>query len=207
MQESQLHDPDYGRPGLGRRVPAAAVGGLGQASKLIDPVYASTKFFRALVKVPGYLQMPLYQAAQDVQHSADGYGLHELPAAGGQPVRARSPADAARRLVLAGRASKGKAQLDPGPPGHLQAFGPLPASRSASSGDAPSLLVQAPQPSAGLGRRRLAGDPCREYRLHEVRYAGFRWPAPAGRTGGRRTRVRPPGRSPQLIACGLARVP
>src|SRR5260370_9977230 len=45
----------------------------------MDPVYASTKFFAALVKVPGYLNMPIYRAAQAVQHSADGtaYGQYE----------------------------------------------------------------------------------------------------------------------------------
>jgi hypothetical protein len=38
----------------------------------MDPVYASTKFFDALVGVHGYLKLPVYKAAQAVQRSADG---------------------------------------------------------------------------------------------------------------------------------------
>jgi hypothetical protein len=46
--------------------------GWGSTAEIEDPVYATTKFFAALVKVPGYTTMPVDQAAQDVQHSADG---------------------------------------------------------------------------------------------------------------------------------------
>ena len=40
--------------------------------KIEDPVYATSRFFEALAAVPNYLQMPIYMAAQAVQHSADG---------------------------------------------------------------------------------------------------------------------------------------
>jgi hypothetical protein len=46
--------------------------GWGTAAQLQDPEFASTAFFKALVKVPHYTTIPIYQAAQDVQHSADG---------------------------------------------------------------------------------------------------------------------------------------
>jgi hypothetical protein len=46
--------------------------GWGTVAELEDPQYASTAFFKALVKVPDYLTIPEDQAAQDVQHSADG---------------------------------------------------------------------------------------------------------------------------------------
>jgi hypothetical protein len=46
--------------------------GWGTAAQLQDPAFASTAFFTALVKVPHYTTIPVYQAAQDVQHSADG---------------------------------------------------------------------------------------------------------------------------------------
>ena len=51
--------------------------GWGSTAELEDPVYATTKFFAALVKVPGYAKMPVQQAAQDVQHSADGYAYEQ----------------------------------------------------------------------------------------------------------------------------------
>jgi hypothetical protein len=72
MQETHLHNLDYGdrdSVGVFQQRPSE---GWGPASKLIDPVYASTKFFRALAQVPDYRQMPVYKAAQAVQHSADG---------------------------------------------------------------------------------------------------------------------------------------
>lgn len=46
--------------------------GWGTAAQLQDPEFAATAFFKALVKVPHYTTIPVYQAAQDVQHSADG---------------------------------------------------------------------------------------------------------------------------------------
>jgi hypothetical protein len=46
--------------------------GWGTAAQLQDPEFASTAFFKALVKVPHYTTIPIYEAAQDVQHSADG---------------------------------------------------------------------------------------------------------------------------------------
>jgi len=51
--------------------------GWGTVAQLQDPQYAATAFFKALVKVPGYLSIPQYQAAQDVQHSADGYAYEQ----------------------------------------------------------------------------------------------------------------------------------
>ena len=72
MQESHLHNLRYGdldSIGVFQQRPSQ---GWGSRRHLADPVYATGKFFAALVKVPDYLRIPLYQAAQDVQHSADG---------------------------------------------------------------------------------------------------------------------------------------
>jgi len=73
LQESQLQNLDYGdrdSVGVFQQRPSQ---GWGTTAELEDPVYATTKFFAALVRVPGYTKMPVGQAAQDVQHSADGY--------------------------------------------------------------------------------------------------------------------------------------
>ena len=72
LQESKLHNLDYGdrdSVGIFQQRPSE---GWGSATQLQDPVYATTKFYAALAKVHGYAEMPVYQAAQDVQHSADG---------------------------------------------------------------------------------------------------------------------------------------
>ncbi len=72
LQESQLQNLDYGdrdSVGVFQQRPSQ---GWGTTAEIEDPVYATTRFFAALVKVPGYTTMPVGQAAQDVQHSADG---------------------------------------------------------------------------------------------------------------------------------------
>ena len=181
MQETHLHDPDYGdldSVGVFQQRPSE---GWGPASKLIDPVYASTRFFRALAQVPGYQQMPVYKAAQAVQHSADGFAYQQYQGLAAQLTTAFTGAPRAVWCWPAGHT--GKAQLTPARRAIVKAFGPLPASRSATGGDAPSLLVQAPQSSLGWSVAAWLVTHAGKYRLHDVRYAGFRWPAPAGRTG------------------------
>ena len=73
LQESELQNLNYGdrdSVGVFQQRPSQ---GWGTTAELEDPVYATTKFFAALVRVRGYAKMPVGQAAQDVQHSADGY--------------------------------------------------------------------------------------------------------------------------------------
>jgi hypothetical protein len=77
LQESQLENLDYGdrdSVGVFQQRPSQ---GWGTTAELEDPVYATTKFFAALVKIRGYAKMPVDQAAQAVQHSADGYAYEQ----------------------------------------------------------------------------------------------------------------------------------
>ncbi|OEV04038.1 hypothetical protein AN219_37405 [Streptomyces nanshensis] len=70
MQESRLHNlPSGDRDSLGlfQQRPSQ---GWGTPQQLRDPVYASTKFYKALLSVDGWQQMTLAQAAQAVQKSA-----------------------------------------------------------------------------------------------------------------------------------------
>ena len=72
LQESKLTNPTYGdrdSVGVFQQRPSE---GWGSTAQLEDPEYATTAFFSALVKVPNYLSLPIDQAAQEVQHSADG---------------------------------------------------------------------------------------------------------------------------------------
>jgi hypothetical protein len=76
LQESQLQNLDYGdrdSVGVFQQRPSQ---GWGTTAEIENPVYATTRFYAALVQVSGYTQMPVDQAAQDVQHSADG-GAYE----------------------------------------------------------------------------------------------------------------------------------
>ena len=70
LQESGLRNLDYGdRDSLGlfQQRPSQ---GWGSPAQVRDPRYASTQFFQRLVAVPGWVDMPLWQAAQTVQRSA-----------------------------------------------------------------------------------------------------------------------------------------
>jgi cell wall-associated NlpC family hydrolase len=69
MQESSLRNLPYGdRDSLGL-VQQRPSQGWGTPAQLMNPVYAATAFYKALLQVPGWQQLPLTVAAQDVQHS------------------------------------------------------------------------------------------------------------------------------------------
>ena len=70
LQESDLENLDYGdRDSLGlfQQRPSQ---GWGTPAQILNPVYASTKFYQALERVPNWQSIPLTQAAQAVQRSA-----------------------------------------------------------------------------------------------------------------------------------------
>lgn len=81
-QESKLHNVGYGdRDSLGlfQQRPSQ---GWGTAAQIMDPVYASTKFYQALLGVSGWQSMTLTQAAQAVQKSGapDAYAQYQSDA-------------------------------------------------------------------------------------------------------------------------------
>jgi hypothetical protein len=79
MQESKLHNIDYGdRDSLGlfQQRPSQ---GWGDPEEIMDPVYATNAFFDVLIKVEGYESLAITDAAQKVQKSAypTAYADHE----------------------------------------------------------------------------------------------------------------------------------
>jgi hypothetical protein len=182
MQESHLHNLDYGdrdSVGVFQQRPSQ---GWGPAGKLIDPVYASTKFFEALAQVRGYQRLPVYQAAQAVQHSVDGYAYMQY-----QPIAARLTAaftGASPRAVWCWPpgSSARAGQLAAARRALVQTFGRLPARSSASPGDAPSLLVRASR-DVGWAVAAWLVTHAGQYSLRQVSYAGFSWQASSGGAG------------------------
>lgn len=82
MQESKLHDLTYGdrdSVGLFQQRPSQ---GWGTQAQIMDPVYASTRFYGALTAVPNWQSLSLTEAAQAVQHSGapEAYAAHETDA-------------------------------------------------------------------------------------------------------------------------------
>jgi len=77
-QESKIRNLDYGdRDSLGlfQQRPSQ---GWGTAEQIVDPYYASNKFYDELVKIDGYQEMRITEAAQQVQRSGfpDAYEDH-----------------------------------------------------------------------------------------------------------------------------------
>ena len=79
IQESKLRNLKYGdrdSVGLFQQRPSQ---GWGTVDQILDPVYATNKFYDALVKVDGYEHMRITEIAQEVQKSAypEAYADHE----------------------------------------------------------------------------------------------------------------------------------
>ena len=79
LQESKLRNIDYGdrdSVGIFQQRPSQ---GWGTPEQILDPVYSTNTFYDALVRVDGYEDLPITEAAQAVQRSGfpDAYAQHE----------------------------------------------------------------------------------------------------------------------------------
>jgi hypothetical protein len=177
-QESHLHDLDYGTLdsiGVFQQRPSE---GWGTPKELLNPVYAAGKFFAALVQVPDYLHLPIYQAAQAVQRSADGQAYENYaeqadimsgPFTGGSPhgVWCWYPEN-----------GPGSPQLTAMRQELEQTFG-----RLAVKQDATSSTVRIARPAAGWAVASWLVTHATTYGLTSVRYAGYEWNLSAGSHG------------------------
>jgi hypothetical protein len=183
MQESKLQNLDYGdldSVGVFQQRPSQ---GWGPARKLLDPVYASTRFFQALAAVPGYQHQPVYRAAQAVQRSADGTAYIQY-----QQEATLLAADFTGRSAHAvwcwpDGADPPRANLAGARRALTAAFGPVGSRQVTAARDAPRLLV--PAARAGLGWTVAAWlvTHAASYGIHQVSYAGLRWRAATGGSG------------------------
>ncbi|MDN3352683.1 hypothetical protein [Actinomadura sp. DC4] len=173
LQESHLRNLESGdrdSVGLFQQRPSQ---GWGSAEKLKDPVYATTRFFGALVKVKDYTGLPVHEAAQKVQHSADGsaYAQHEQDA--------KTLAEAfTGRTVASVRCwyppNKRKKHSDP-----RGALAELRTTlKRTDAGD-----LTAPSTRAGWTMAAWLVAHAQPYGLHEVRYAGRHWRVSDGHSG------------------------
>jgi hypothetical protein len=183
LQESKLHNLSYGdrdSVGVFQQRPSE---GWGPAWRLKDPVYASTRFFKALAGVPDYLHKPVYRAVQAVQRSADGYAYIQY-----QPEAAALAADFtghSAHAVWCWSAGGGpaKANLTAARRGLAHAFGPMSSHRAATPGDAPAMLVRPPRRTLGWAVTAWLVTHASSYGIHDIRYAGFRWQEASGTSG------------------------
>jgi hypothetical protein len=200
MQESQLENLPYGdRDSLGvfQQRPSE---GWGTPAEIKDPVYATTRFFEALVQVPRYTKIPLAVAAQDVQHSADG-SAYETQAYVAGLLAGYLTGSPARQVTCWYTPTPGqRADISAARKGLVQDFGPagrddVVVGDTTASSD--QMLVKA-QPAATWTVAAWLVTHAQQYQISEVRYAGYRWEAADGSMGWQRD----PGRSSNTIVAG-----
>ncbi|HET9968993.1 MAG TPA: hypothetical protein VFQ68_12230 [Streptosporangiaceae bacterium] len=195
LQESKLHNLDYGdrdSVGIFQQRPSE---GWGPAEDLMDPVYATTKFFAALTHIHGYTTMPVYEAAQEVQHSADGSAYQQWEGLAGQLAgyfTGKSPHGVscwypppakAGQANLAGAVQRISATF--GPAGRKAVVARVSLTRSGKKGAGRTAVLHVRQASAWTVANWLVAY-AQVYGLSEVRYAGYVWKATNGTMGWQR---------------------
>jgi hypothetical protein len=197
MQESKLHNLDYGTSdsvGVFQQRPSQ---GWGPARKLENPVYAATKFFHALKSVQGYQTMPVYQAAQAVQRSADGsaYMQYQKMAAemAGAFTGQRDHAVYCWSTAAAPRHPNVAAITQ----GLASTFGQATA-ELARPAQHHTMLVPIGRPRLGWTVASWLVTHASTYGIHQVRFGGYQWRASAGTKGWVRDAGAPPAGTIQL---------
>ncbi len=184
LQESDLANLAYGdrdSVGVFQQRPSQ---GWGTRRQLLDPVYASARFFQALSAVPRYQHLLIYQAAQAVQRSADGYAYSQYSGQGAAMAYGFSghrPHDVwcwygdgiagPRRLAAAGH------QL-------ARAFGKL---RIGYVGD-PVSRVRVRSVPDGWAVAAWLVTHARSFGIRMVSYLGYQWTAAHGQAGWTRSK-------------------
>ena len=179
IQESDLENLSYGdrdSVGVFQQRPSE---GWGTRRQLLNPVYASTRFFAALAGVPHYLRLPVYRAAQAVQHSADGSAYIQY-----EPQGAAMAGGFSGRLPHAvwcwyGAKISGRSRLSAAEAELRRTFGRM---RLSHVGD-PAVQVHARTSDAGWAVAAWLVTNASKFRLKQVTYQGFQWTAAHGRKG------------------------
>jgi hypothetical protein len=190
FQESKLENLSYGdrdSVGIFQQRPSQ---GWGSATQLQDPAYAARAFFGALVKVPRYATIPVYQAAQAVQHSADGYAYQQYAPAGAQlgadyttrphavtcwysPAAQAADENVSLRLNLTGALAGLADAFGPAGPGKVVTR----ITRSTSGKPSGASVVLKPAAGEGWTVANWLVAHASSYGITQVSYAGYRWKA------------------------------
>jgi hypothetical protein len=186
LQEAKLENPGYGdldSVGVFQQRPSE---GWGRADQLQNPTFAARAFFGALVKVPGYTRLPVYEAAQDVQRSADGYAYQQWAPTGAalaaaftatphavtcwyDPATQAASDGVGTRLDLAAAARSLEGTF--GRPGGK---GPVLRVTTARSGKSGSFTVTA---AAGWAVANWLMANAVSFGITKLRYGGYQWTA------------------------------
>jgi hypothetical protein len=179
LQESDLENLPYGdrdSVGVFQQRPSQ---GWGTRAELLNPVYATTRFFAALAAVPGYQRLPVYRAAQDVQRSADGYAYSQYSTQGAAMAGGFAGWNARSVWCWYGSGVSGRGKLAIAVRGLTTAFGAL---RAAHFGD-PIMTVRVPSHAVGWSVAFWLVTHASSYGLRTVRFSGYQWAAARGQDG------------------------
>lgn len=149
--------------------------GWGTIDQLQDPVYATRKFFTALVKVKRYQKLPLHEAAQAVQRSADGsaYAQHEEDA---RILAGAFTGRVPRAVHCWYPISEKPVQSQP-----AKAHKELDRALGETSNDGNQINAATQRRGWLIAAWSVAH--AQKYGLHQVRYAGVAWKSATGHDG------------------------
>jgi hypothetical protein len=170
LQESKLANLNYGTQdsvGVFQQRPSE---GWGTVRQIENPVYATRRFFAALAQVPRYRRLPIYQAAQDVQRSADGSAYAQYADVGTELARAFTGAKP-REVWCSYGSPVGRARLTAARTAIDGAFGSL---GGAQRGD-PAARVSVSSAREGWAVAAWLVSHAASYGISDVRYAGYQW--------------------------------
>jgi hypothetical protein len=198
MQESGMANLRYGdrdSVGVFQQRPSQ---GWGRPAQIEDPVYASNRFFAALAMVPGYLHMPIYQAAQAVQRSADGQAYAEWASSGTQLALAFS--GQLPHAVWCSYAAIGRKARLAAAAGALRAAFGLPRVHLGADPRRRARVASVPVTGARQGWAVAAWlvSNASSYDIRDVFYRGYEWLSYTG--SGRWVRHRVSARAPAATA-------
>jgi hypothetical protein len=179
LQESDLQNLTYGdrdSVGVFQQRPSA---GWGSRRQLLNPVYATTRFFAALAAVPRYLRLPIYRAAQAVQHSADGRAYSQYAPQGAAMAGGFSGRQPRAVWCWYGAPIRGRSRLTAAEAELRTTFGRL-AIRHV--GD-PLTEVKVGSVAAGWAVAAWLVSHASSFKLRRVTYQGYQWTAAHGRKG------------------------
>jgi hypothetical protein len=175
-QESHIRNLEFGdldSVGLFQQRPSQ---GWGAKERLMDPVYASRRFFTALAKVKDYRHRSVAEAAQRVQRSADGtaYAQHVTMA------QTLAAAYTGRRAMAV------HCWFTPGNRTEPRRAAALRELRRAFGPAAPPIhddAIAVTSPRQGWAVAAWAVSHAQVYGLTEIRYAGRHWTHDDGHSG------------------------
>ncbi|HKD87154.1 MAG TPA: hypothetical protein VKB62_01380 [Streptosporangiaceae bacterium] len=171
LQESKLANLQYGDQdslGVFQQRPSQ---GWGTARQIENPVYASGRFFAVLATVPRYRRLPIYQAAQDVQRSADGSAYAQYAGVGTELARAFTGAKPNEVWCSYGSPVR-RAQLAAARTALDGAFGRLGDAHGDPAG---RVSVSVSSTRQGWAVAAWLVSHAARYGISDVRYAGFQW--------------------------------